>query len=318
MLPNCFNIVFAGTPLFAQVQLSALLKEGHTLSAVLTQPDKPQGRSKQPIPSAVKQCALEHNILVLQPKSLKKEAIQTQLATLKPDLLIVAAYGLLLPKAVLDIPKYGCLNVHASLLPSWRGASPIQQSILAGDPCTGITIMKMSEGLDEGDILSQASIPLTGTETTGTLHDQLATTGAVLLLKTLADLPTHLQQAHPQDSTLASYASKIQKSDAGINWHQPATVIERQIRGFQPWPVSFSWLDNKMIRFFKASALPDLCSATPGTIVQSQNDTLIVATGQGLLQIHQLQLPSKTILPTQAVLNGYATLFKINQQFRSS
>ena len=318
MSSDCLKIVFAGTPVFAEIQLSAILKSTHLVSAVLTQPDKPQGRGKQLTASPVKQLALQHHIPVLQPRSLKKEAIQAQLAALKPDLLVVAAYGLLLPKAVLEIPKYGSLNVHASLLPRWRGASPIQQSILAGDAETGITLMQMSEGLDEGDILCQDRFPLKGSETSATLHDQLAVTGAQLLINALDHLNDCLKQRQPQNPALVTYAPKIQKSDAQIDWSQPAIVIERQIRAFQPWPVSFSLLQGKVIRIFKASVLTtQTSSAVPGTIIDGPANTLLVATGEGLLQIHLIQLPGKTIQPIESVLNGYPTLFQPHQQFGS-
>ena len=233
---KALNIIFAGTPDFAAVALAALLESEHNVIAVYTQPDRPAGRGRKLKASPVKQLALEHNLPVLQPTSLKGAEEQQQLADFQPDLMVVAAYGLLLPKVVLETPRYGCLNIHASLLPRWRGAAPIQRAILAGDSESGVTIMQMDEGLDTGGMLYKLTTPIDDGDSAQQLHDRLAELGADALLQTLAKLPGGLEP-EPQDEAQATYAKKLDKQEAAIDWTHSARQITRQINAFNPWPV---------------------------------------------------------------------------------
>jgi len=308
---SALRLIFAGTPEFAAVALDALLKAGHKVVAVYTQPDRPAGRGRKLRPSPVKALALQHDIPVFQPSSLKTDEAQQQLAAHKADLMVVAAYGLLLPKAVLDTPRLGCLNIHASLLPRWRGAAPIQRAILAGDEQTGITIMQMDEGLDTGAMLYKLSCPIHASETAGQLHDRLAELGSQALLHTLAQGPENMM-TEKQDEAMASYAKKLDKAEAVIDWSQAATHIDLQVRAFNPWPVAQTRLHGKVLRIWQAQPrhANAAADAEPGTVMNCSKDGIDVACGQGTLSLLQLQLPGGKPLDITALLNGHPDLLR--------
>ncbi|MDR9424677.1 MAG: methionyl-tRNA formyltransferase, partial [Marinobacter sp.] len=249
------RIVFAGTPDFAATALKALLKAGHDIVGVYSQPDRPAGRGRKLVPGPVKQVALDADIPVFQPLSLKSEDAQQELAALKPDVMIVAAYGLILPKAVLDIPTHGCLNIHASLLPRWRGAAPIHRAIAAGDTQTGITIMQMDEGLDTGDMLLKVTTPIRSDDTGGSLHDRLADLGGEAIVEALNQLARGDLGPEPQNDNEACYAHKLSKEEGHIDWQRSAADIERLVRAFNPWPGTFTDLGDQRIRIHMAQAL---------------------------------------------------------------
>jgi methionyl-tRNA formyltransferase len=283
------KIIFAGTPHFAASALAALLKEQQVV-AVLTQPDRPAGRGMHLAASPVKQLALQHGLPVLQPATLKSEETQHAIAALGADVMVVAAYGLILPKAVLQLPRYGCLNIHASLLPRWRGAAPIQRAILAGDSETGITIMQMDEGLDTGDMLLRNACPIEATDTGNTLHDRLAELGASSILEALRLLQEHRLVAVRQDNEAASYAAKLVKSEAQIDWRQDARQIERAVRAYNPFPVCHANLNGVMIKIWKAG----LCAekqGEPGNVLAVDKHGITVACGKGALLLEVLQRP---------------------------
>ena len=307
------RIVFAGTPEFAIPPLEALLKSKHSVIAVFTQPDRPAGRGQTIHQSPVKTLAQLHHIPVYQPNRLKNPEEHAKLHALQPDLLIVVAYGLLLPKAVLDIPKFGCINIHASLLPRWRGAAPIQHAILAGDKTTGICTMQMDEGLDTGDVLLRVSCTIAPQETSKTLHDKLATLGATALLDTLEKLEQKALAPEKQEPTTATYATKISKTDAKIDWQESADAIDRKIRAFNPWPVAFAELSGQTIRIW--SAKPNLTATVnnkikPGAIIAIHKDSMDVATGDGVLTLLEIQLPGGKRLPVAEILHAKEALFR--------
>lgn len=307
------RILFAGTPHFAEVQLQALLDSAHEIVAVYTQPDKPSGRGQHLAASPVKQLAIARGIPVEQPISLKSAEAELTFKSYSPDVMIVAAYGLILPRFFLEHPRYGCINVHASLLPRWRGASPIQQAILAGDSETGITLMKMDEGLDTGGILTQASCPILATDTTQDLHDKLAALGAHLLQTELDRVVE--KTPLPQDPQCVTHAPKILKEQAICHWSEPAIDIERRIRAFQPWPILHTSLDNQLIRLWQASVVPVSDHAAPGTILAQSEKGLLVATGDQGLLITMAQLPGKKVLPMGEILKSRHTLFALGRRF---
>jgi methionyl-tRNA formyltransferase len=299
------NIVYAGTPEFAATALAALLESHHNVIAVYTQPDRPAGRGRKLTASPVKVLALEHGIEVYQPESLKDPAAQEKLAALKPDLMVVAAYGLLLPKAVLETPRLGCLNIHASLLPRWRGAAPIQRAIIAGDTETGITIMQMDEGLDTGDMLYKLTTPIASDDTAETLHDRLATLGARAITEALDALQSGTLQGEKQDDNLACYAKKLHKEEAQINWHQPAMEIARQVAAFNPWPVAQSRHAEEVLRIWNAEALDEQSSHTPGSVLRGAKQGIDVACGEGVLRITRLQRPGGKPQSAAEYLNAH-------------
>ena len=299
------NLVFAGTPEFAVPALHALLDAGHVVRAVYTQPDRPAGRGRKLGVSAVKQAALARGLEIRQPLTLKSEEEARALASLKPDALIVIAYGLILPAAILTIPRFGCINVHASLLPRWRGAAPIQRAIEAGDEMTGVTIMQMDAGLDTGAMLALAATPIRAQDTGGNLHDRLAEIGAPLLVSTLARLERGDITPQAQDNTDATYARKLSKDEARVDWSADADVLARRIRAFNPWPVAHTTLDGQMLRLWKALEVSKgAATQAPGTILGSDAHAILVQCGHGVIGLTQLQAEGGKVLDAPAFLNG--------------
>ncbi|MGL9733779.1 MAG: methionyl-tRNA formyltransferase [Symbiopectobacterium sp.] len=298
------RIIFAGVPDFAARHLDALLASPHQVIGVFTQPDRPAGRGKKLTHSSVKVLAEQHGVPVLQPKSLHPAESQQLVADLQADIMVVVAYGLLLPQAVLNMPRLGCINVHGSLLPRWRGAAPIQRALWAGDTETGVTIMQMDAGLDTGAILHKLSCPITPQDTSASLYDRLAELGPQGLLTTLASLTQETAVAEKQDDSLATYAEKLSKEEAKLDWSLSAEQLERYIRAFNPWPISYITIDNQPVKVWKASALDANYSAQPGTIISADKQGIEVATAQGLLNLLQLQPAGKKPMSVQDLLNS--------------
>jgi len=312
---NSLRIIFAGTPEFASAHLEAILASHHQVIAVYTQPDRPAGRGQKIMSSPVKALALEHNIPVFQPKSLRCPEAQQELAALNADLMVVVAYGLILPQVVLDAPKHGCINVHGSILPRWRGAAPIQRAIEAGDSESGVTIMQMDAGLDTGDMLRKAFCAIHPTDTAGDLHDRLITAGKQALTYSLDDIASGSTEPEKQDDALANYAHKITKEEASLDWQQPAAILERQVRAFNPWPVATTTLDDTGIRVWAATALTADTTAAPGTLIKADREGLDIACGQGVLRITQLQLAGSRAMTVQALLNSKKAMFSTGKRF---
>lgn len=298
------NLVFAGTPEFAVPALQALLEAGHRILAVYSQPDRPAGRGRKIAQSPVKEFSLAHGIEVRQPTTLKGDAEAAALRALEPDAMIVIAYGLLLPKSILEIPKHGCINVHASLLPRWRGAAPIQRAIEAGDAVTGVTIMQMEEGLDTGPMLALAETPISDTDTGASLHDRLSALGATLLVETLAKLERGTITPHPQDHTQATYAAKLKKEEARLDWSAEANLLARRVRAFNPWPVAHTTLDGQTLRVWEARPEVGEGVASPGTVLAADANGIRVQCGRGVLVIAKLQPEGGKALDARAFLNG--------------
>ena len=302
---SSLRIIFAGTPDFAASALLALIKSEHELVAVYTQPDRPAGRGRKLRASPVKELALEHSIPVLQPEHLKEAEAQDKLRSFNADVMVVAAYGLILPQIVLDIPRLGCLNIHASLLPRWRGAAPIQRAIAAGDKESGITIMQMNAGLDTGDILQLSACPINKKDTGGDLHDRLADIGADAILETLKNLNSNKLTPVVQDDSLATYAHKLDKKEALINWQHSASNIERLIRAFNPWPVAFTYLNDKPLRIWQAQALPEQSKLAVGTVIACDKKGIDISCGDGTLRLLKLQPSGSKAMDVASFMNGH-------------
>lgn len=311
------RILFAGTPEFAAVHLQALTESEHEVIGVYTQPDRPAGRGKKLQPGPVKQVALEHHIPVYQPLNFKDPAAVEELQQLQADVMIVVAYGLILPQSVLDAPRYGCLNVHASLLPRWRGAAPIQRCIEAGDKVTGITIMQMDAGLDTGAMLNKVSTGILADDTGGSLHDRLAGMGPAALLETLQQLEDGTLTPEPQNDALACYAHKLSKDEALLDWQQPAETLALRVRAFNPFPMAFTLLGDERIRVLMAEPLQKATHLLPGTIVNVSPQGLEVACADGVLCITHVHLPGKKAMSVADVINGQPQLFQPNHLLAS-
>ncbi len=311
------RIIFAGTPDFAARHLTALLSSNHEVIAVYTQPDRPAGRGKKLTASPVKNIALENSIAVYQPENFKSEQSRQQLADLKADIMVVVAYGLLLPQAVLDTPKLGCINVHGSILPRWRGAAPIQRSIWAGDKETGVTIMQMDIGLDTGDMLKIATLPIAPDDTSASMYQKLAQSGPQTLLDCLSDIADGNVTAIKQDNSLANYAQKLSKEEARIDWTQSADFIARCVRAFNPWPISYFTVADHNIKVWQSRVEESAVSEEAGTILKADKSGIYIATGKNTLVLEQIQLPGKKALPVQDVLNSRSSWFKAGNKLRA-
>jgi len=298
------RIVFAGTPDFSVPPLQALLSSGHQVVAVYTQPDRPSGRGRKLLPGPVKSRALEADVPVHQPPSLKAAEEVEILRDLRPDLMVVVAYGLLLPESVLEIPRLGCVNIHASLLPRWRGAAPIQRAIQAGDTESGVSIMRMEKGLDTGPVYLSKAIALAADETGGSLHDRLSVLGAEGLMEALPGIADGSLQPVPQNDAEATYAAKLEKKEARVDWKRSALEIERQVRAFNPWPVAFTPYENANLRIWDAHAIEGM-TAEPGTVMSATRDGVDVSTGEGLLRITRMQMPGKRAMDVQDFVNAH-------------
>ncbi|MCY9813284.1 methionyl-tRNA formyltransferase [Aeromonas caviae] len=311
---NKLKLIFAGTPDFAARHLAALLSSGHEVVAVYTQPDKPAGRGQKLTASPVKELALAHDLPVYQPASLRNEAAQAELAALGADLMVVVAYGLILPKAVLDTPRLGCINVHGSLLPRWRGAAPIQRSIWAGDAETGVTIMQMDVGLDTGAMIRKVTCPIASDETSASLYDKLAGLGPQALVDTLDAMAAGGTAAEPQDDALANYAEKLSKEEARIDWSMDAVAIERCIRAFNPWPISWFDVAGQTVKVWQAEVVAQDHGQAAGTLLKADKQGIEVATGQGVLRLLTLQPPGKKAMSVSDLLNSRRDWFEPSTQ----
>lgn len=312
------RICFAGTPAFAAAHLSALLESEYNIVGVYTQPDRPSGRGKKLQPSAVKELAVKNKLVVFQPASLKPSEEQLNLSSLQPDLLIVVAYGLILPKAILDIPKYGCINVHASLLPRWRGAAPIERALLAGDKETGVTIMQMDEGLDTGDMLITESVGIEESDTRVDLENKLINAGRKALLHALANFSEIRKNPIKQDDSEATYAAKLVKSESLIDWNTPAKQISKQVRAGIGRNPAFCFLDNQRLRILSAKVLPEKLNSMPGTISSLARDSFTVSCQGSSLQVQLVQLPGKKAMSVYDVNNSRPSYFATGKHFSAT
>lgn len=299
------SLIFAGTPEFSVPALEALVGSRHRVLAVYTQPDRPAGRGQQVTMSAVKQCALNHQLPVEQPQNFKDPAAVARLAQYKPDLMIVVAYGLLLPKTVLDTPRLGCVNIHASLLPRWRGAAPIQRAIQAGDKESGVTIMQMDVGLDTGPTLLERITPIDARETGETLHDRLSTLGAEAVLEAIDAIAAGTAKPVEQPKQGATYAAKIKKEEALIDWTKSAIEIDRHVRAFNPWPIAETRWNGQQLRIWEAAPLDKQTNAAPGSVIATSSDGIEVATGAGVLELTRVQAAGRKAMPAADFLRAH-------------
>lgn len=308
------RIVFAGTPDFAARHLAALLSTEHEVIAVYTQPDRPAGRGKKLTASPVKNIALENGITVFQPENFKSEEAKQTLAELNADIMVVVAYGLLLPQIVLDTPKLGCINVHGSILPRWRGAAPIQRSIWAGDKETGVTIMQMDIGLDTGDMLKIATLPIETTDTSASMYEKLAELGPEALVDCLSDISSGKAKPEKQNDELANYAKKLSKDEAKIDWSLDAEFTERCIRAFNPWPMSYFSVDSNNIKVWQARVDDEISDKPVGTILKADKTGIYICTGKGNLVLEKIQIPGKKAMSVQDVLNSKSSWFEVGHK----
>ena len=299
------RIIFAGTPPFAAAALNALAEAGHDIVLVLTQPDRPAGRGMKLTPSAVKLAALARGLPVSQPPSLKSPEAEAELRAADADVMVVAAYGLILPQVVLDLPRFGCLNIHASLLPRWRGAAPIQRAILAGDAETGITVMQMDEGLDTGDMLLKKAVAIGPGDTAQTLLDRLSITGGEAIVEALDLLADGKLRPTPQDNAQATYAAKLNKAEAQIDWTQDAQQIARAVRAYNPFPAAATHIGGVPVKIWQARVVPG-ANGTPGVIVSANEDGIVVACGEGALSLEVLQRSNAKAMPAAQFIRGFA------------
>ena len=298
------RIIYAGTPEFSVPALEMLANSTHQLVAVYTQPDRPAGRGRKLQPSPVKLCAERYQLPLEQPQSLRDEASSQRLKDYQPDLMVVAAYGLLLPRVVLEAPVLGCVNIHASLLPRWRGAAPIQRAILAGDSETGITLMQMDAGLDTGMMLAKSSIPISEQNSAAEVHDQLSLMGAELLKNNLQALERQSIQGVIQDDSLATYADKLTKQEAALDWSLSAIVLSRQVRAYNPWPVSYTQLDGQSVKIWSAYAKQESSAEQPGKVIAHDRDAVSISCGEDVLCVTELQFAGKKRQHAGQVLNA--------------
>lgn len=305
------RIIFMGTPDFSVGTLEALVNAGHEVCLVVTQPDKPKGRGKEMQYTPVKEAAIRHGIPVFQPRRVREEACVEELRKYQADVMVVIAFGQILPKEILEMTPYGCINVHASLLPKYRGAAPIQWSILSGEKVTGVTTMQMDEGLDTGDMLLKTEVEITEEETGESLHDKLAEAGAALCVETLEQLQGGTIKAEKQGESPTPYAKMLDKKMGNIDWSRPAVEIERLVRGLNSWPSAYTHWEKKVMKIWKAKVVPEKeekgekSSRCPGTVVAVEKDRILVQCGEGILAIEELQIPGKKRMETSAFLRGY-------------
>ncbi|RDY32313.1 methionyl-tRNA formyltransferase [Lachnotalea glycerini] len=298
------RIIFMGTPQFSVGTLESLIAAGHEVAAVVTQPDKPKGRGKEIQFSQVKEAALRHKIPIYQPVKVREPEFIEILKNINPDVIVVVAFGQILSKTILEMPRYGCINVHASLLPKFRGAAPIQWAVIEGEKESGVTTMRMDAGIDTGDMLLKTVVPITEQETGGSLHDKLMMAGAKLCVETLKRLEENTVVFEKQDDSLSNYAKMLDKSLGNIDWNNSAVNIERLIRGLNPWPSAYSKLNHKTLKIWKATVIAEEADGAAGEIVAVANDSINVKTGDGLLAITELQLEGKKRMPAKEFLRG--------------
>lgn len=303
------KIIFAGTPEIATVPLQALLQSKHEVIAVYTQPDRPAGRGKKLMPSPVKILALQHSLIVEQPENFKLEETREKLKSHQADVMVVMAYGLLLPMSILEAPKHGCLNIHVSLLPRWRGAAPVQHALLFGDKETGVTIMQMDKGLDTGAILHQQSCIINEKDTSESIYARLAEIASPLLLKTLEDIENNNTNPITQNNELATYAHKIKKHDAKIDWHETSAVIDRKVRAYFPAPIAFFEWKKELVRIWQGYPVINASEKTPGSVIEFNKHGLTLKTSDGAYCITRLQFPGKNPLSAHEILNAYKNKF---------
>ena len=300
------RVIFMGTPDFSVGALKALAENGYEIAGVVTQPDKPRGRGKASAMTPVKEAALELGLTVYQPSRVREQSFMDTVRALNPDVIVVSAFGQIIPKALLELPRYGCVNIHASLLPKYRGAAPIQWAVMDGEPVSGVTIMQMDEGLDTGDMLAKTEVPLEPDETGGSLFDKLSRAGADLLIRTLPALEqgTLTPEKQPLESPTA-YARMIRKEDGRIDWNLEAEAIERRIRGLNPWPSAYTELTGKILKIWRAEVLPKESGQAPGTVTEAGKGGFCVQTGKGVLRLLEVQLEGKKRMDAQAFLRGF-------------